>query len=60
MGAGFLTAGESGDIPVFCALNSEEIGSRTTGGADSTILSDVLSGSAWRWAVPSSARWACS
>ena len=40
---GFLTAGEGGDIPVFCALNSEEIGSRTTGGADSTILSDVLS-----------------
>ena len=39
---GFLAASESEDIPVFCALNSEEIGSRTTGGADSSILSDVL------------------
>ena len=40
---GFLNAGESEDIPVFCALNSEEIGSSTTGGANSTILEDVLS-----------------
>lgn len=39
---GFLNASESGDIPVFCALNSEEIGSRTLGGADSTVLSDTL------------------
>lgn len=39
---GFLNAGSSGDIPVFCAFNSEEIGSRTIGGADSTYASDVL------------------
>ena len=39
---GFLKAEESGDVPVFCALNSEEIGSRTANGADSTIISDVL------------------
>ena len=39
---GFLTAGESEDIPVFCALNSEEIGSSTVNGANSTILEDVL------------------
>ena len=39
---GFLNAGESGDIPVFCALNSEEIGSRTQNGADSTVMEDTL------------------
>lgn len=39
---GFLQAAPSGDIPVFCALNSEEIGSRTPGGADSTYVEDVL------------------
>lgn len=39
---GFLNAGESGDIPVFCAFNSEEVGSRTLGGADSPLLEDVL------------------
>ena len=39
---GFLNAGESEDIPVFCALNSEEIGSRTQNGADSSVLEDTL------------------
>ena len=39
---GFLDAQGGGDIPVFCALNSEEIGSRTPGGADSTYVEDVL------------------
>lgn len=39
---GFLQAQESEDIPVFCAFNSEEIGSRTYHGADSTIMGDVL------------------
>ena len=39
---GFLNAAESEDIPVFCALNSEEIGSRTQNGADSTVLEDTL------------------
>lgn len=40
---GFLNATESEDIPVFCAFNSEEIGSRTHHGADSTIMGDVMS-----------------
>lgn len=40
---GFLNATESQDIPVFCAFNSEEIGSRTYHGADSNILCDMLS-----------------
>lgn len=39
---GFLNATESQDIPVFCAFNSEEIGSRTHHGADSTIMGDVM------------------
>ncbi|MGM9605120.1 MAG: M18 family aminopeptidase [Faecousia sp.] len=39
---GFLNAAGSEDIPVFCALNSEEIGSRTQNGADSTVLEDTL------------------
>ena len=39
---GFLNAGESEDIPVFCALNSEEIGSRTQNGADSSVMEDTL------------------
>lgn len=39
---GFLDAVPGEDIPVFCALNSEEIGSRTTNGADSTYVEDVL------------------
>ena len=40
---GFLNAGESEDISVFCALNSEEIGSRTQNGADSSVMEDTLS-----------------
>ena len=39
---GFLDAAPGGSVPVFCALNSEEIGSRTPGGADSTFVEDVL------------------
>lgn len=39
---GFLNAEETEDIPVFCAFNSEEIGSRTYHGADSNIIADVL------------------
>ena len=39
---GFLTAPESQDIGVFCALNSEEIGSRTQNGADSSVMEDTL------------------
>ena len=39
---GFLNAAESGSIPVFCALNSEEIGSRTQNGADSSVMEDTL------------------
>ena len=39
---GFLNAKEGEDIPVFCALNSEEIGSRTQNGADSSVLEDTL------------------
>ena len=39
---GFLNGAESEDIPVFCALNSEEIGSRTQNGADSTVMEDTL------------------
>lgn len=40
---GFLNASETDEVPVFCAFNSEEIGSRTYHGADSTIMGDVLS-----------------
>ena len=39
---GFLKASLGEDIAVLCALNSEEIGSRTQNGADSTILEDTL------------------
>ena len=39
---GFLNAPESRDIGVFCALNSEEIGSRTQNGADSSVMEDTL------------------
>ena len=39
---GFLNAKEGEDIPMFCALNSEEIGSRTQNGADSSVLEDTL------------------
>ena len=39
---GFLAAKESRSIPVFCAFDSEEVGSCSTQGADSTLLSDTL------------------
>ena len=39
---GFLEAGTGADVPVLCALNSEEIGSCTPGGAGATIIEDVL------------------
>ena len=39
---GFLQAEESESVPVFCALDSEEVGSRTRQGADSSFLEDTL------------------
>lgn len=39
---GFLQAASSRSIPVFCALDSEEVGSGSTQGAGSTFLEDVL------------------
>ena len=39
---GFLKARLGEDIAVFCALNSEEIGSRTQNGADSSVIEDTL------------------
>lgn len=39
---GFLNAQLGDDIAVFCALNSEEIGSRTVNGADSSVMEDTL------------------
>lgn len=39
---GFLHAGTSRSIPVFCALDSEEVGSSSTQGAGSTFLEDTL------------------
>jgi len=39
---GFLAARESGNIPVMCVFNNEEVGSGTRQGADSTFLTDVL------------------
>ena len=40
---GFLRAGASRSIPVFCAFDSEEVGSCSPQGAGSTLLSDTLS-----------------
>ena len=40
---GFLHAGTGRSIPVLCAFDSEEVGSCSTQGADSTFLEDVLS-----------------
>lgn len=39
---GFLQAGTGRSIPVFCALDSEEVGSSSTQGAGSTFLEDTL------------------
>ena len=39
---GFLTAADSGSVPVFALLDNEEVGSRTKQGADSTLLSDLV------------------
>ena len=39
---GFLNAGPSRSIPVFCALDSEEVGSRSAQGAGSTLLEYTL------------------
>ena len=39
---GFLNAKESGSLPVLCIFDSEEVGSNSTQGAASTILSDTL------------------
>ena len=39
---GFLKADASSAIPMFCCFDSEEVGSRSVSGADSTFLSGVL------------------
>ena len=39
---GFLAAGESESIPVLCVFDSEEVGSASVQGADSTFLENVL------------------
>lgn len=39
---GFLQAGPSGAVPVFCAFDSEEVGSCSVQGAASTFLEDTL------------------
>ena len=39
---GFLQAADSESVPVYCALDSEEVGSRTWQGADSSFLDDTL------------------
>ena len=39
---GFLSAGESESIPVFCAFDNEEVGSASRQSADSTMLNDTL------------------
>lgn len=39
---GFLHAQQTSAIPVFCAFDSEEVGSNSTQGAASTLLEDVL------------------
>ena len=44
---GFLKSDPSGSIPVFCCFDSEEVGSRSVSGADSTFLSSTLMRIAW-------------
>lgn len=39
---GFLAAKETGNIPLLCVFDSEEVGSSSTQGAASTLLEDVL------------------
>ncbi len=39
---GFLAAKEGGNVPVFCLLDNEEVGSCTRQGADSNFLRDTL------------------
>ena len=44
---GFLKADPSDAIPMFCCFDSEEVGSRSVSGADSTFLSSTLMRIAW-------------
>ena len=39
---GFLNATESGSVPMYCVFDSEEVGSRTVSGADSTMLTSTM------------------
>lgn len=39
---GFLNATESGSVPMLCIFDSEEVGSRSVSGADSTMLTSTM------------------
>lgn len=39
---GFLNAEESGSLPMYCLFDSEEVGSRSVSGADSTMLTSTM------------------
>ena len=39
---GFLNASESGSVPMYCLFDSEEVGSRSVSGADSTMLTSTM------------------